>query len=44
MEKQKQKECYLEAELDVVMLNCGDVITTSGVDSSDTDWDGVQNW
>lgn len=45
MEKQKLKECYVEAELDVVMLRNGDVIATSGnIDSSDTDWGGIQNW
>lgn len=44
MEKQKQKELYEKAELNVVMLNLRDVIATSDIDPSDTDFDGVQSW
>ena len=45
MEKSKLKECYEKAELEVVVLNDSDVIATSGnIDSSDTDWGGIQNW
>ena len=45
MKKQKVRQSYEEAELDIVMLSGNDIIATSGtIDSDDTYWGGVRGW
>lgn len=40
-----KKKSYVQAELDVMLFKCNDIVTASGgddVDSDNTDWGGGQ--
>ena len=38
------KKEYQNAEIEIIVFSACDIVTASGPDSSDTDYDGVEHW